>query len=65
MLENRKLQDYCQEPTSSCDRAGFNCDNCPEKERAEQRRKEGKKTLPEVIAVASQPHHSNQKPRNV
>ncbi|MDP2967074.1 MAG: hypothetical protein Q8N87_01535 [bacterium] len=42
-----RLKEYCEAPTSYCEEAGRNCDNCTstQKEWALERKKEGKKVV--------------------
>jgi len=35
-MDNRYLWDYCTQPMSVCGAAGNNCDDCPEKQIAEE-----------------------------
>jgi hypothetical protein len=46
--DKRELKEYCEMPTSFCDIANYNCNQCPQKEKAEGRQREGRKVIDEI-----------------
>lgn len=46
--DQRELRDSCDRSTFVCDKANFDCSQCPEKERAEECRRQGLKTSDEI-----------------
>ena len=43
--DKRHLMDYCQEPTSRCEAANFDCNQCPQEGEAVEHCRQGQKTI--------------------